>query len=572
MVIDFSSFKEQDQNYEFTGRTLFRIIYDQTTRQFRCLTRNIRLLDDLQKAFKAENPSAFFMKQYGYDVDPDVFFVNSLGLFPLGLIFDVIKFITTSYGNIEVLSMSECAKRVIMTCLRPLNPASRNIGEDWVPDNIADDSGANDIIFEKSSTPGFKYRPYQMEAVKKLILAARGRGMIEIPTAGGKSLIIANFVYNVVKYFEPDSQTLVLVPNKQLVVQMYRDFVSYGWKKADLTIMSGGKITLDGYKLEKYNKDAKVIFANRQYVMKNVQLLPKIGILFVDECHSAVAEATSNFINNLPCSVKVGCSGTIPKQGADKYKLTGMLGNVVYRENITMLQEAGYISRVVIDEIDITDENVHPDMLFHLRPRRKYNPIDYNGIDFDEAYKDEVEYMNANFSREYSPVLEIMEKKMKGNTLVLFDLLELGKGMFELAKEHGLGGKDIFYIDGSTDVSERERIRDLFEESGNNVLFAQAAVMSTGTNIKRLNNLVILFRSKSTVRVIQSIGRILRLHEDKVVARVYDIRFNMKYSQKHFKERVDLYKRFYGIKPIASYNITIPREEKKESEKQETPL
>jgi superfamily II DNA or RNA helicase len=54
--------------------------------------------------------------------------------------------------------------------------------------------------------------------------------------------------------------------------------------------------------------------------------------------------------------------------------------------------------------------------------------------------------------------------------------------------------------------------------------------MSTGVNIKRLTNLVFLTSSKSFNRVIQSIGRTLRLHESKNAAHLIDISFNFKYS------------------------------------------
>lgn len=54
--------------------------------------------------------------------------------------------------------------------------------------------------------------------------------------------------------------------------------------------------------------------------------------------------------------------------------------------------------------------------------------------------------------------------------------------------------------------------------------------MSTGVNIKRLTNLVFLTSTKSFSRVIQSIGRTLRLHESKASAHLIDVSFNFKYS------------------------------------------
>ena len=64
--------------------------------------------------------------------------------------------------------------------------------------------------------------------------------------------------------------------------------------------------------------------------------------------------------------------------------------------------------------------------------------------------------------------------------------------------------------------------------------------------VKNLENVVFMFNTKSASKVIQSIGRSLRLHEDKESAVLYDIVFNTKYSRKHFRERMKLYKEFYN--------------------------
>ena len=82
--------------------------------------------------------------------------------------------------------------------------------------NISDDSGRNTEL-KAAGTPEYKYRDYQESAVKSLIFNGYGRGLIEIPTAGGKSFILANFVWNLKKYFDSSWKTLILVPNKQLV-------------------------------------------------------------------------------------------------------------------------------------------------------------------------------------------------------------------------------------------------------------------------------------------------------------------------------------------------------------------
>ncbi len=74
-----------------------------------------------------------------------------------------------------------------------------------------------------------------------------------------------------------------------------------------------------------------------------------------------------------------------------------------------------------------------------------------------------------------------------------------------------------------------------------------SSVLTTGTNIKRLFNIIFASPSKSQVRVLQSLGRGLRLGSDKNHCVLYDISDDLSwkkhknYTLKHFIERVKMY-------------------------------
>lgn len=225
-----------------------------------------------------------------------------------------------------------------------------------------------------------------------------------------------------------------------------------------------------------------------------------------------------------------------------------MFGEIAHRESITDLQGDGYISKLDITLIDVTDRQVegNRDLLFHTRSTKKYiadNPEECD-IRFDDAVKAEHEYFAKWYKDLYRPMLEYVSK-LDGNTLILFDKLDIGGSLFEYYKEL-YPERSVFYTDGSTKVGIRENVRQGFEESDGNVLFANVQIMSTGTNIKRLHNIVFAFNSKSTVRVVQSIGRSLRLYKDKSSANLIDCCFNFKYSQRHYAERLKMYKELYN--------------------------
>lgn len=73
-----------------------------------------------------------------------------------------------------------------------------------------------------------------------------------------------------------------------------------------------------------------------------------------------------------------------------------------------------------------------------------------------------------------------------------------------------------------------------------------SSIFSTGINIKNLHYIIFVSGGKSFIRIVQSIGRGLRLHSEKNKLILFDISDNMKYSQAHLEER----KKFYDEEEI----------------------
>lgn len=539
---------------------VFRISFDSTTHSFRLICKDTSALDEIRKAFSTKNDAAFFSERYGYKANEFLYAINAFGFFQPGLLFEVLEWIKMAYGSAKPIAMSQKCMNYINDYLLPLKHVLHSKFE---ISNVSEDVGRNNELRrmhdeqlskgvpENKCVHPFEYRFYQKESIEKLLFEGYGRGLIEIPTAGGKSFIIANFIWNVLKHVNRNAKTLILVPNTQLVAQFYLDLIDYGYDAKDLA-----KFTGSISKKEKLTTDintAKIVIANRQYVFKNKAKLPQFDVLLVDEAHTASAESTREFIDSLDAKIKVGCSGTLPREKYARWQLLGMFGKVVHKVNITDLQEHGFISNVDITLVKVRSKCVDADksLLFSLNTRIKFNAeaVDAGESDvmFNDAYNAEKEYFNKYYKDLYKPVFEYLIG-LKSNTLMLFDRIDIGTGLYEYAKEL-YANKNVFYIDGSVKVQDREAIRSAFEKSDGNLLIAQNAVMSTGVNIKRLTNLVFLTSSKSFVRTIQSIGRTLRLHSSKDKAHIIDLSWNTKYSQKHLVERLKIYKQMYGKKP-----------------------
>ena len=70
-------------------------------------------------------------------------------------------------------------------------------------------------------------------------------------------------------------------------------------------------------------------------------------------------------------------------------------------------------------------------------------------------------------------------------------------------------GRKVFLVHGGVETKDREEIRSITEDEDNAIIVASYGTFSTGINIKRLHNIIFASPSKSRVRNLQSIGRVL---------------------------------------------------------------
>jgi superfamily II DNA or RNA helicase len=115
------------------------------------------------------------------------------------------------------------------------------------------------------------------------------------------------------------------------------------------------------------------------------------------------------------------------------------------------------------------------------------------------------------------------------------------------------------FINGEVDIDSREEIREIMEQNDNCLCIANTKCVGTGMNIKKIDNIVFAFTTGlAIVKIIQAIGRGLRLYDGKDHVKIIDVYHDFKYSKSHFAERCDLYKKNYGddvpIRPI-TFNI-----------------
>ena len=122
-----------------------------------------------------------------------------------------------------------------------------------------------------------------------------------------------------------------------------------------------------------------------------------------------------------------------------------------------------------------------------------------------------------------------------------------GAILYDLINTNKRGDRKVFFIHGGVDTEERELVREITEQEKNAIIVASYGTFSTGINIKNLHNIIFASPSKSRIRNLQSIGRVLRKGSNKVKAILYDIaddcthNSRKNYTLNHLIERIKTY-------------------------------
>jgi DNA or RNA helicases of superfamily II len=122
-----------------------------------------------------------------------------------------------------------------------------------------------------------------------------------------------------------------------------------------------------------------------------------------------------------------------------------------------------------------------------------------------------------------------------------------GAILYEKINNHKRDDHKVFFVHGGVDTEERELIREITEKENQAIIVASYGTFSTGINIKNLHNVIFASPSKSRIRNLQSIGRVLRKASNKTKAILYDIGDDIRkgsrnnYTLNHLIERIKIY-------------------------------
>ena len=367
----------------------------------------------------------------------------------------------------------------------------------------------------------FTPRDYQMSSLHDMV--TRKRMVVLSPTGSGKSLIIYMFI----RWFlseHPNEKLMLVVPNVSLVHQMHQDFEEYSSKNSWDTEKYCQKV----YSGQDKNFQSSVIITTWQsvYKLRPVKFAPFKAVIS-DECHLAKATSLIAILEKMRnAEYRFGTTGTLDDINLNELTLCGLFGDVKRHVTTKALIDSKHLSPFRIKYITLK----YPE-----NECKVVSKMDYMG---------EVNYILDHEKR--NKFLKNLCKHLTGNTLILYTYVEKhGSVLSDILED--IEGKEVFFIHGGINASIREDIRNDVEGKDNCLIVASYGTFSTGVNIKNLHNVIFASPTKSKVRSLQSIGRGLRLGENKDGCILFDIcddfcvKRKSNYMVKHGNERLKIY-------------------------------
>lgn len=375
-------------------------------------------------------------------------------------------------------------------------------------------------------TQGMPIDPYDYQKDALYLGVRFGRYVALAATSAGKSLI----AYLLTRYYEMLSnddgkKILIIVPSQMLVNQLFADFKDYsshnGWKVTDNvhTIMEGCP----------KNANKMVYISTWQSIFEeDEEYFKQFGRVICDEVHLASGKSITTIMNNCTNAYqRVGMTGTLKAEKIHPILVMSLFGPIKRVVTTKQLIDAGRATEVFIK-------------MFQLN----YDQEECKYVS-ECSYQQELEFLIGHKYR--NQMLASLAASVKGNTLMMFDRLEHIENV-KAVLDKMPHGKKIYVITGDVDRDEREDIKAIAEQEDGVIVLGTRGCVSTGLSIKKLRNLIFAHPSKSIITILQAVGRIIRLHDEKGSAHVYDPVDNLSfdndpnYTLKHAMERFGIYK------------------------------
>ena len=450
------------------------------------VSEDVDFFDELRAHFSVKNEGAHFARRAGARFVADrKYVITPSGVMMAGLYDEVKKYLIT--------------KQVTNVTYSPEFDRYANSGFDFQP-------------YDAFNKP-YELYYYQKDLLKTAI--SNGRGVCILGTGGGKTLVCASLVQS---YYDNavdkrSFKALIIVPTIDLVDQTYKDFTEYG-VNFSFTKWKGGTDA---------NAGASVVICNAAILCSRIkhessEWVKFVDLLIVDEVHGlSNANKITEIVSGIVTTCKYGFTGTLPEDQLTKWNIIGAIGPVLYEKSSAELRVEGYLTNASVRRLEIA---------------YKTSP----NSDKANAYYDELDFIYHNEYR--NGVIKKICDGYKKNILLLVNHIDHG---IELHRVLSQLDRPVYFIRGTTEVEERQRVISEMEASEGVICIAISKIFSTGINVKNLHMLIFASGGKSFIRTVQTIGRGLRKHISKIMFNIIDICDQLHYGSEHGSRRATIY-------------------------------
>ena len=391
---------------------------------------------------------------------------------------------------------------------------------------------------------GFTMRDYQKRIVDKVVKT--NRTIVSACTSAGKTFIMANLMVA----FGCDC--LVISPKASLSIQLRDEFQEFLGIKVGLINGTCVDYTDNG-------KKCPVIVGTPQTLLKYPEIVARAKAVLIDETHNEPADTIFK----------------LTTMAVDAFFRVGVSGSPWRDDGCDIFLDAFAAKRNPKDTISATE----------LINNGTLTPVSINwfncnsGCDWLGDYATTYNQAIVNNSQRNTKAVELAVAHIKLNhpTLILFQKSKHGKKLLQILNDK-VDNKtfDIEYngtiykvntvelVDGTTDLDRREAVFKSIREGKTKCMIA-STIADEGLSIKQLQVLIQCGGGKSTTRLFQRIGRVIRKCDGKEHAWVYDFMDSNDTMNLHSRTRYELIKLEPAFKQTVHDINYIPEEVKKAS-------
>jgi DNA repair protein RadD len=352
-------------------------------------------------------------------------------------------------------------------------------------------------------------RPYQQAAITSIygyFQSHNSNPLVVIPTAGGKSLVMAAFIEGVLKAW-PDQRILIVTHVRELIAQNHAEMIGL-WPEAPAGIYSAG--------LGKREAQARILFAGIQSIHRRAQEVGHTDLVLIDEAHLIPGNSSTMYRRFLDGLARINPALKVIGLTATPFRLdSGMLHegknalftDIAYEAPVRDLIDAGYLSPLVSKQpatrLDVSKVGTRAG--------------DFIQRDLAAAVDQEAITRAA--------VTEIIAHGLDRKSWLTFcSGVDHARHVAEEFARQGIICSTIF---GDTPKEERDAIIAAFKRGEIRAL-ASMGVLTTGFNAPAVDLIALLRPTKSAGLYVQMVGRGTRLAPGKENCLVLDFAGNVR--------------------------------------------